>query len=370
LTPRLQSLGTATVITGVEAIHLAIPSVYGGPPPDGPAQWPLIHLVLVRIETADGLVGWGEAFGHNGAAAAKAALETLVAPLAIGLDSANIDGIGSHLRRALFPYGVGGPVGFALSGIDIALWDLAGKRAAKPLHRLLDPRSSATDVPAYASLLRYGDADLAGAAALDAVTRGHHAIKLHEATVDAVAATRAAIGPDVPLTLDVNCRWSADEAVELTRLMRPYRLDWIEEPCWPAEPSLLARIGETSGVPMAAGENAGSLVELERIATVGRAAYLQPSAAKIGGLSGLLAAKEIAARHGTGMATHSAYFGPGLAATLHFCAAFDLDCEWYDCRLEASPCGLVPVNGKLPLPDAPGLGIGIDDALLERYRIS
>lgn len=354
----------------MESAHLAIPSVYGGPPPRGPAQWPLIHLVLVRIETADGLVGWGEAFGHNGAAATKVALDTLVAPLCIGLDSSDVDGVGSKLRRALFPYGLGGPVGFALSGIDIALWDIGGKRAGAPVHGLLNPRSSIGNVPAYASLLRYGDADLVGAAARDAVARGHHAVKLHEATVDAVAAARAAIGPDVPLTLDVNCRWSPDEAIELARRLKPYRLDWIEEPCWPPEPSLLARIGEASGVPMAAGENAGSLAELERVATVGKAAFLQPSAAKIGGISGLVATREMAARHGARMAPHSAYFGPGLAATLHFCAAFDLDCEWYDCRLEASPCGLAPIEGRLTVPDVPGLGIPIEDELLERYRIA
>jgi D-galactarolactone cycloisomerase len=356
-------------ITGVEAIHLAMPYVYGGPPPRGPARWPTINAVLVRVETANGLMGWGEAFGHDGAAATKAAFDTLVAPLCIGLDSTDIDSVGSKLRRALFAYGLDGPVGFALSGIDIALWDLLGKQAGEPMHKLLNPRSSATSVPAYASLLRYGDADLAGVAAADAVARGHHAVKLHEATVEAVAAARAAIGPDVPLTLDVNCRWSPDEAVELARRLKPYRLDWIEEPCWPPEPSLLARIGETSGVPMAAGENAGSLAELERIATVGKAAYLQPSATKIGGVSSLLAARDLAARHGTRIATHSPYFGPGLASTLHFCAAFGLDCEWYDCRLEASPCGLVPVDGKLAVPGAPGLGVVVDDAVISRYRI-
>jgi L-alanine-DL-glutamate epimerase-like enolase superfamily enzyme len=360
----------ATAIVSAEAIHLSTPYAYGGPPPRGPARWPTIQTVLVRIDTAAGLVGWGEAFGHNGAATTKAAFDTLVAPLCIGLDCANIDGVGEMLRRTLFQYGLDGPVGFALSAVDIALWDLRGKGAGEPLHRLLNPQSSASIVPTYASLLRYGDADLAGAAAADAVARGHHAVKLHEATVEAVAAARAAIGPDVPLTLDVNCRWSADEAVELARRLKPYRLDWIEEPCWPSNPSLLARIGEASGVPMAAGENAGSLAELERIATVGKAAYLQPSATKIGGVSGLIVARDIAARHGARIAAHSAYFGPGLAATLHFCAAFGLDCEWYDCRLEASLCGLVPADGKLTVSDAPGLGITVDDALIERYRIA
>ena len=183
-----------------------------------------------------------------------------------------------------------------------------------PLHRLLAPTSTATaSAPAYASLLRYGDADLVAAAAADAISRGHRAVKLHEATVETVASAREAIGAEVSLTLDVNCRWSVDESIANARSLKPFDLDWIEEPCWPPEPEHLARIGAESGVPMAAGENAGSLAGLERIATVGKATYIQPSAAKIGGVSGLLAARDIAARHGIKLATHSAYFGPALA---------------------------------------------------------
>jgi D-galactarolactone cycloisomerase len=356
-------------IASVEAFHLAIPSVYGGPQPKTGAQWPFINMVMVRVETRGGLVGWGEAFGHNVAATSKAALETLVAPLAVGADSADIAGLGARLRRTLFTYGLDGPIGFALSGLDIALWDIRGQAEGRPAHRLLNPESQATEVSAYASLLRYGDAAMAGEAAADAVARGHRAVKLHEADVQSVAAARAAVGPNVPLTLDVNCRWSVDESIAHAKALKPYDLEWIEEPCWPPEPENLARIGGESGVPMAAGENAGSLAGLERIATVGHATYIQPSAAKIGGVSGLVSAREIAARHGTKLATHSAYFGPALAATLHFCAAFGLDCEWYDCKLEAWPAGLSPAKGMLAVPQVPGLGISVDPALLRNYRV-
>ncbi len=356
-------------IVAAEAFHLAIPSVYGGPQPKSGAQWPFVNLVLVRIETRGGLVGWGEAFGHNAAATSAAAFETLVAPLARDADGSDITGLGRRLRRALFTYGLDGPVGFALSGLDIALWDIRGKAEGKPLHRLLNPASAASAVPAYASLLRYGDAAMAGEAAGHAVARGHSAVKLHEADVASVAAARDAIGQR-PLTLDVNCRWSIDEAIDTAKALKPFDLDWIEEPCWPPTAENLARIGAESGVSMAAGENAGSLEGLERIATVGKAAYIQPSAAKLGGLSGLIAASEVAARHGARLATHSAYFGPALAATVHFCAGSDLDCEWYDCRLEAWPAGLSPANGLLSLPRGNGLGIEIDGNLLRAYRVT
>lgn len=362
------AIRSAITIAAVEAFHLAVPSVYGGPAPYGQAQWPLIQMVLVRVETAAGLVGWGEAFGHNACATTKAALDTLVAPLCIGSDASDIAGLGQRLRRSLHTYGLAGPIGFALSGIDIALWDIRGQVEDKPLHRLLNPASQAKSVRSYASLLRYGDADRAGEAAADAVARGHHAVKLHEATVEAVAAARAAVGPDVPLTLDVNCRWSPDDAVAHAKALRRYELDWIEEPCWPLEPAALARVAFESGVPIAAGENAGSVHDMERLATEGKLAYLQPSAAKIGGISGMLEVRDIAGRHGRRIATHSAYFGPGLGATLQFCAAFGLDVEWYDCRLEASPCGIVPQMGMLALPDRAGLGFHPRADFLGNYR--
>lgn len=362
-------MSAGLAIASVEAFHLAIPSVYGGPQPKTGAQWPFVNLVMIRVETKGGLVGWGEAFGHNVAATSKAALDTMVAPLAIGADASDISALGTRLRRALFTYGLDGPIGFALSGLDIALWDIRGQAEGKPVHRLLEPASQATMVAAYASLLRYGDADMAGEAAANALARGHRAVKLHEATVEAVAAARAAIGQEIPLTLDVNCRWSVEESVANAKRLVPHRLDWIEEPCWPPEPEHLARIAAETGAPLAAGENAGSLAGLERIATAGRAAYIQPSAAKIGGITGLLAAREIASRTEARLATHSAYFGPALAATLHFCAAHALDCEWYDCRLEAWPAGLSPVDGMLRVPSSPGLGIRVDDGLLRTYRV-
>lgn len=360
----------ADPIARVESFHLAIPSVYGGPQPPRDAQWPHIELVLVRLETVAGVVGWGEAFGHRACATTHAAITTLIAPLAVGLDSAEISGVGAQLRRGLHAYGLGGPVGFGLSGIDIALWDIAGKRAGLPVRRLLNPASTSIEAPAYASLLRYGDAGTAAEAAADAVARGHHAVKLHEATVESVFAAREAVGPKIRLSLDVNCRWSVDDAMDMAQRLAPAGLEWIEEPCWPADPETLSRVSMASKTPIAAGENADSLDALERLATIGKATYLQPSATKLGGLSALLAARDATTRLARRIAPHSAYFGPGLAATLHFCVAFGLDCEWYDCRLECSPSGLFPDHGALHPPDHAGLGASVDDDLIGAYRVT
>jgi L-alanine-DL-glutamate epimerase-like enolase superfamily enzyme len=297
------------------------------------------------------------------------AFDTLIAPLAVGADAEDIEATNTRLRRALYTYGLDGPIGFALSGLDVALWDLKGQRLGLPVYKLLNPDAASPLVPAYASLLRYGDADRAGEAVADAVRRGHRAVKLHEATVEAVAAARDAVGPAITLSLDVNCRWSVDQAIEISQHLEPYDLEWIEEPCWPPTAQALAQVASATSTPIAAGENAGSLAELERLGSVGRASYLQPSAAKIGGLSGLLAARDLAQRLGVPVATHSAYFGPALAASAHFCAAFGLACEWYDCALEQSPSGLMPRDGQLELTDAPGLGLRFAADLIDRFQI-
>ncbi len=359
-----------TDIAKVETFHLAIPSVYGGPPPRGTAQWPKVQMLFVRVETEGGLVGWGEAFGHMACATTKVALDTLVKPFCLKADASDIAGLGAHLRRSLHAYGLGSAVAYALSGIDIALWDIRGKLEGKPLYRLLNDKADTATVPAYASLLRYGDDDLAGVAAADAVARGHKAVKLHEASVEAVAEARKQIGPDIALTLDVNCRWTVEEGIDAAKKLKPHNLKWLEEPCWPPTSEVLAQVGAQSGVAMAAGENALSLMDLERIATVGKARYIQPSASKIGGVSGLLEARAIAEKHGVEVAPHSAYFGPGFIAAAQFCAAFGLSCEWYDCRLETIPTGVAPRDGAVMLSQKPGLGIEIDSEVLARYRVS
>ncbi|HVV92576.1 MAG TPA: mandelate racemase/muconate lactonizing enzyme family protein [Hyphomicrobiales bacterium] len=353
-------------IARVEAIHLRIPSVYGGPPPPGERQWPLMNMLLVRVETDAGLVGWGEAFGHLACPTTRAALDALVAPLAAGADPLDA-GLGGRLARALHSY-CGGPVAFALAGLDIALWDLRGQVEGAPLWRLLGGQPAAS-VPAYASLLRYGDAETAADAAFHAIRRGHRQVKLHEAETTIFAAARAAVGPDVSLMLDVNCRWPAAEGLARIEALKPFAPAWVEEPCWPPDLAVLAGLARDGGIPLAAGENAVS-EDFPGLAGAG-VAFLQPSVTKIG-LTGAATIAAFALERGARLAPHSAYFGPGLAATIHLCAATGATCEWFDCVLEANPGGaaLSPKDGRLAVPQSLGIGIAIDEAVVAHYRVA
>jgi D-galactarolactone cycloisomerase len=195
-------------IKSAEAIHIAVPYQYGGSSATDP-RWRTMDTCLIKVETDEGLVGWGEGFGLGTCATTKAAFDNLVRPLATGRDAGDIAGTMADLQRKLYNSARNGPVAYALSGLDIALWDIAGQVAGQPLYRMLGG-APAERVPVYASLLRYGQADLVARNAARALAQGYTRVKLHEITEPEVAAARRAIGPKAALMVDTNCPWTTD----------------------------------------------------------------------------------------------------------------------------------------------------------------
>lgn len=362
-------------ITCVEAIHIGVPFEHGGSDIDhGPTPWTTMDSVFVRVETEDGLTGWGEAFGLHSCALAKQAIAGFVGPACIGRDSSDVAALMDDLHRRFHNFGRNGSVTFALSGIDIALWDLAGQRAGRPLHVLFGGGGGVDRVPAYASLMRYREPDLVARTAARAVAEGYREVKLHERGVAETEAAREAVGPETALSLDVNCAWVADEAVAMARRLRGCGLKWIEEPVWPPEDLAgLARVAREGGVPVAAGENIGSVHEFARLAEFGGVAYVQPCIAKIGGVTAMLRIFADAKARGVAVAPHSPYFGPGLIATIHLSAALldGASVERFYVALEASPLGAAveAPGGFMHVPQGPGLGVAVDEDVLARYRV-
>src|SRR5205823_1047426 len=148
-------------------------------------------------------------FSHASTPVTMTAISEIVAKLAIGRDPLDIAGVMGDLTRRTQSMARSGPVQFALSGLDIALWDIAGQAQGAPVWRLLGGTARKTTIPAYASLFRLGTPDLVAKVAAAAAARGYRAVKLHEHSVAAAAAARAAIGPDVALMMDTNCFWDA-----------------------------------------------------------------------------------------------------------------------------------------------------------------
>ena len=221
-------------IKSITTTLVHIPYEAGAPTKLAGQNWSQMAILLVRIDTDDGLTGWGEGFGHAIASATKATLDTMVAARFIGRDASDVEALMGDMFQQLHLFGRNGSVIYALSAIDIALWDIAGKRAGKPIHALLGA-TGARELTAYASLLRYGEPATVARMAAQAAGEGYRFIKLHEIDVPQVKAARGAIGPDVKLMCDTNCPWSVPKATEMAQAFKPFDLYWLEEPVWPPE---------------------------------------------------------------------------------------------------------------------------------------
>jgi D-galactarolactone cycloisomerase len=345
-------------ITEVETYWTQIPFDMGGKPAVmGGLNWQTMNTVWLRIMTDAGIEGWGEAFGHGTAAATMTVLETQLAPAILGQDARDIAGLRQRLAKAFHIYGRNGPHLFALSALDIALWDIAGKAANQPLWRLLGG-SPAETLTCYASLLRYGEAAQVAAACERAAARGY----------------RTALGADAKLMVDVNCPWTVWQALAMARDLEDLDLTWLEEPVWPpGDHDGLARVRLEGGIPIAAGENAAGLHDFRSAFEAGAQDIAQPSVIKIGGPSAMIEIAALAKAFGVCLVPHNAYFGAGYLASLHVNAALapDAPFERLFIDLQASPYhDLVEAkDGTVKVPTGPGLGRDPDMAVLRRYLV-
>jgi L-alanine-DL-glutamate epimerase-like enolase superfamily enzyme len=264
---------------------------------------------------------------------------------------------------------------FAISGLDIALWDLAARLKGVPLHRLIGAGKRAR-IPAYASLLRIGTPERVAGECETALRRGYTAIKLHETTAPTVFAARQAIGPGIPLMVDMNCPMDGTEATAFAHACRATAPMFLEEPVWPPEDfATLAQVRTEGGIDIAAGENACTVHQFRQMMTAGAVSYAQPSVIKVGGVTEYLKVVALADESGVKLAPHSPYFGPGFLATLQLMSLRDdasfvemffmnrAACLWGG-RIDVDP------NGTITVPQGPGLGYEPDKGIMERYRVS
>lgn len=362
---------TPETIRSVETILLSIPFTDGGAG-EGltPSRWNALDIVLIRIETTRGRIGWGEAFGYFCAEAVKAMMDRSITPLLIGRLVDDPPTLSQELQRRLALFGRYGITMFALSGVDIALWDLKAKAQGKSLADLLvaQPRAS---VPAYASLVRYGDAGVAAGFTERALSEGYAHIKLHEITRPEIAACDA-VRRGAALMVDVNGNWSKDEARTMARWLRGIGCFWLEEPIFPPEDfGGLADLA-TEGLALSAGENLCTHWQFEQMIAAGGVRYPQPSVTKVGGISEFLKIAAMAEKAGLTLMPHSPYFGPGYLATLQLAATLPGDVlfehlyVWPEAELY--PAMPLPVGGRITRPTGIGLGIEPDPAVIAHYR--
>ncbi len=356
-------------ITEVRAVPLAIPLAPSTPP----SSWAggIGRQLLVRVTTDEGLTGWGECFAYGATLAVASVVEEALAPLVAGEDPTQIEQLTDRMHRALMIWGRRGLAMMAVSGVELALWDLAGKARGVPVYQLLGGLC-ASRARAYASLLRYEAPAQVRSAVSAALGLGFTAIKLHQTDVASVAEAREVAGAGVELMLDTNCPWTVEEAIRIGRTLEPYDLRWLEEPVWPPEDyDGLARVRAALGIPIACGENEATAFAFRAILAAGAADIVQPSVTKVGGILEMKKIATLAATSGVTFVPHSFYFGPGLAATLHVAASTPgvPYVEFPPGRL-AAPLLAEPIRcsgGTVTVPDRPGLGGDPDPDTLARY---
>jgi L-alanine-DL-glutamate epimerase-like enolase superfamily enzyme len=363
----------AATITTVDTIALRIPLDIWAPPPQFAGR-PRTHvdMLLVRVGTSGGVVGWGEAYGSS-SPMIPAVFDTWVKHVAIGQDAADPN-LTARLERLLHGFGRSGPVIHAISGLDIALWDIRGKLEGKPVAALLGAVKRKR-IEAYASLLQYGGSvEHVRRNVARALERGYRHLKLHERTAESVAAAREVAGPDIPIMVDTNCAWMPAEATAAVSAMAPSKPFWVEEPIWPPEDfESLAALRRATGVPLAMGENATGVLDFRKMVAAGATDFVQPSVVKIGGLTNLWQVATESEKAGVTCVPHAFFFGPGYLATLHALAAKEraapLERLFGDVGFTAYAKTVPVVDGAIDVPERPGLGADPEPELITRFRV-
>ena len=356
-------------ITEIRAIPLAVPLQQVGPP----SSWAAAagRQILVRATTDDGLIGWGECFALGATEAVCHVVDDALASIVRGQDPTQIESLVDRMHRALMIWGRRGLAMMAVSGVELALWDLVGKARQVPVYELLgglcQPR-----LRVYSSLLRYDTPSHVGQAVAGALALGHTAIKLHQIDVESVVVAREVAGDDVDIMLDTNCPWTVEQAIRIGRQLERYELRWLEEPVWPPEDYAgLARVRAALRIPIACGENDATVFGFRELIGQGAADVVQPSVTKVGGLLEMKKIAVLAAAANVTLVPHAFYYGPGLAASLHLAAAtpgvpyVEFPGTPLVTSLTAEP--IRSTSGTVGVPDRPGLGADPDPGLLSRY---
>jgi D-galactarolactone cycloisomerase len=338
--------------------------------------------VVVRVTTRGGLVGWGEAHHGRCPSAIADIVNTTLRQLVVGRDALDVVGAWERIYlRQLSSHGMGAAACMAMSGIDLALWDIRGKAVGWPLYRLLG--GSRRAIPAYAGGISLGfqpPEDLCGEVAA-LIAQGYRAVKLRvgdgvRRDSERVRAVRAAY-PDLRIMVDANTGYSLADARAVLPVLDECSVEWLEEPFPPHDHHhyiAAARLGRT---PLAAGENHYTRYEILRVLEDGAITIIQPDLSKTGGITEALRIAAMASAYKHTVNPHTSATGINMAATVHFLSA--IDCGGYyegDVAREnlfrdqlTRPAITVDAEGCVIAPDAPGLGVDIDEDWLRAHPV-
>lgn len=339
--------------------------------------------VVVKVTTDDGAVGWGEAHHARCPGAIAHLVNTTLRQLVAGMEASDTTGVWARVYKfQLGSHGMGAGSAIALSGVDMALWDLRAKAAGWPLYKLLGGARRA--IPAYAGGVALGwqAPPALVEEAREQAGRGYRALKLRigDALVrDAarVAAVREALGEEVDLLTDANTGYTLEAVRRIMPVLEEHGVGWLEEPFPAHDHRAYATAAGYGTVPLALGENTYGRFEFNRVVEDGAVGILQPDLSKCGGVTEALRIAAMAGAWKLPIHPHTSMTGINMAATIHFLAAidnggyFEADASRanrFRDELVPTPYAVDEAGCVHPL-DAPGIGVEPDEAFIAAHPV-
>lgn len=362
---------TDTTIVALRTTLLRVP--WGGEPPANGIMPPSAReFLLLEIETRGGLVGLGYLQPLSGGLETlDMCLKEMIAPQVLGRDATDVEAIWQALWKSTYWLGRGGIATWCLSVVDIALWDIVGKRAGLPLHRLWG--SCRTEVEAYGSGVWRGlDREQMIARAKNYTNMGLKAIKMQAAyirpwreDVANVAAMREALGDETEIMIDINMGWTADTAIEAGRHMDEYDLYWMEEPVVCEDFDGYQRVASQLKTRVVGGESHFTRYDLRPFFKTPSSPILQPDPQR-GGLTELRKIAAVADTWGLRVAPHLFH-----ELVVHVLASIPNASyiEYMDWNDDMFVDPRLPVDGSVKAPEDPGHGVAFKPEMLVDCRV-
>ena len=348
---------------------------------------------LVEVITDSGISGWGEAFaqGLEPPEIAATVIDKALGPLVVGADPLDTEVLWHRMYHMTRDYGRKGSVVAAISAIDIALWDIAGKHHGVPVYRLLGGAFRKKVQPYATGFYRVkgqGEARRLAEEALRHFESGFSImkVKLGYGVDDDIACMReigrAIQGKPITLMVDTNHAYGRAEALRLGRSLEEYGLRWYEEPVVPEDLAGYREMREKLSMPIAGGENEHTLYGFRELLAAGALDIAQPDLGSCGGISAARHIVAIAQSHGVQVNPHVWGSAIAQAASLQLIAALpvahhslyaqqpilEFDRSSHPFRVQLVTRPIQPAAGWVEIPSGPGLGVEIDRSVLEKYR--
>jgi D-galactarolactone cycloisomerase len=367
----------ALKIENIEVVNLRFlyPSTKGLQSPSGASTGRVSSLV--RVWTDAGIVGLGSVYSHPDLV--RIIVEDHLREMLIGEDPLDIERLWDVCYGLTRWYGRKGAAISAIGGIDIALWDIRGKSAGKPIYQLLG--GTRKSVPAYASGLTWRDDPHSLAEeSRRYLAKGFRSMKMrigqnHEYDSTAMRVVRDAIGSHNLLMADANARYSLEQAQQMAPNLQALGVFWLEEPFLPEDVQNYLKFHPSAPISLAAGENEFGLQGFRELIEQHLVDIVQPDCSRAGGITECRRIGQLACDHGLRVATHTWSDAVALLANMHLIASLN---NGLTVEIDQTGNGLIDqllseplqlIEGEVLLPSKPGLGIELDDEAVERYTV-